>query len=246
MTSPFLSPKEKAIIFDLDDTLVDTFTSLIVPLEMKAVREMVAAGMSEADEERVVALILQLRRDDPNSIEEILLREFPNAAGYALTARRSVLANASPDKLTIDPRVKYMIQGLSNRYDQYLVTTGPSEFQRRKIEQLGIGELFRDVVILSSDSEETKESWLGSLIHGRCQPKYHPGYYPNSLIVVGNRLDNEIQAGNKLGMTTVWVKSGEGSGLLPNSRTGQPTYSISTIHEIPQILGQVESSGALL
>lgn len=245
MTVHVLPSKEKAIIFDLDDTIVDTFTSLITPLEMKAATEMVAAGMCKSDPERVVALILQLRKDDPERIEEILLREFPMAAGNALAVRRAVFANATPDKLTIDPQVKHMIQGLSSRFDLYLVTTGPPEFQRKKVEQLRIGELFRDVVVLASDSEETKESWLESLIRGRCQHKYYPGYYPKSVIVIGNRLDNEIQAGNKLGMTTIWVKSGEGSGLIPNNKTGQPTATISTIYQFPQTLVELESSGAL-
>lgn len=228
------SQRVEAIILDLDDTLVDTFTLLITPLELKAAAEMVAAGLDGADPLQVAELILRLRRDDPLRIEERLAREFPRADGKVLEVRRGVFSNASPDGLLIDPAVKDMLRELQERYDTYLLTTGETEFQNRKVELLGIRDLFREIVILVSGAEETKELWLSSLMRGR--------YHPESVIVVGNRLDNEIQAGNRLGMITVWVKHGEGSGLEPDEETGLPTYTIPHIYEFPRLLSQLEKN----
>lgn len=226
----------EAIIFDLDDTLVDTFKSLITPLELEAATEMVAAGMDESDSRRVAALLLQLRRDDPDKIEEQLIQNFPQAAGKAIEARRAVFANASPDALRIEQSVRDMLQELYGRYHTYLVTTGRLEFQNRKLDRLGIRKLFKGIAVLVSGSEETKENWMSSLIRDR--------YRPESVIVVGNRLDNEIKAGNRLGMITVWVKYGEGSGMKPCEETGQPDYIISSINQFSEILAEIEASSA--
>jgi FMN phosphatase YigB (HAD superfamily) len=224
----------KAIIFDLDDTLVDTFESLITPLETEAASEMVASGTSEYDSMKVAEVVLRLRRDDPERIEEMLVQSFPQFGEKALKARRAVFARASPGKLSVEPAVRDMLQELSGLYRTYLVTMGRPDFQHRKLDQLGIRELFHAVAVLPSGSEETKERWLSSFIAG--------GRHPGSVIVVGNRLDNEIKAGNSLGMITVWVKRGEGSGLTPCEKTAEPDYITSSIAEFPELLAKIESA----
>lgn len=236
MTAHTASPASgiEAIVFDLDDTIVDTFTALIMPLESQAVAEMISVGMPEADSRQLIELILELRRDAPDRIEELLVQKFPQAEGKALEARRAVFSHASPDNLRIEPSVKDMLREMSVRYDTYLVTTGRTDFQNRKLDQLGIRSLFKGIAVLASGSEETKERWLSSLVNS--------GYRPESVIVVGNRLDNEIRAGNSLGMVTVWVKYGEGSGLSPCEEMGQPDYIISNIKEFPEVLAKIESS----
>jgi FMN phosphatase YigB (HAD superfamily) len=226
----------EALIFDLDDTIVDTFASLIEPLEREAADEMVAAGMRDADANEVVELILRLRQEEPDSIEERLVEKYPEAEGRALEARRKVFAHASPDKLRIEPAVKEMLRELSKRYDTYLLTTGRTDFQNRKLDNLEIRGLFKEVEVLASGSEETKERWLASLIER--------GYDAQAVVVVGNRLDNEIKAGHRLGMITVWMKYGEGSGLIPCEETGHPDYVIRDISEFPGVLARIESSRA--
>lgn len=238
VTAHTTSPQSgiEAIVFDLDDTIVDTFTSLIMPLESQAVSEMLAAGLTEADPEEVRELILRLRRQAPERIEELLVQNFPEAKGKALEARREVFAHASPDDLRIEPAVREMLRQMHARYNTYLVTTGRPDFQNRKLNQLGIRNLFKGIAVLASGSEATKESWLSSLVTD--------GYHTQSVVVVGNRLDNEIKAGHRLGMITVWVKYGEGCELIPSEETGEPDYVISHILEFPGILAAIESSHA--
>lgn len=197
---------------------------------------MVAVGMGASDSSEVSEVILRLRREEPDRIEERLVEKFPQARGRALEVRREVFARASADKLRIKPTVTEMLRELSARYDTYLLTVGRKDFQNRKLDSLDIRGLFTEVAVLASRSEETKERWLASL------PAR--GYRPDSVVVVGNRIDNEIKAGNRLGMITVWVKYGEGSGLIPCEDTGEPDYTISDISEFPQVLARIESSRA--
>lgn len=226
----------EAIVFDLDDTIVDTFRLLIEPLESQAAAEMLSAEMLEADSGQLKELVLKLRRDAPERVEELLARHLPQLTEKALAARRAVFAHASPDNIRIEPHVREMLRELFKRYDTYLLTTGRADFQNRKLDVLGIRGLFKAVAILPSDREETKESWLAALINS--------GYRPQAVIVVGNRLDNEIRAGNRLGMKTVWVKHGEGYGLIPSEETGKPGYIIHDIMEFPETLSKIESSRA--
>jgi FMN phosphatase YigB (HAD superfamily) len=195
---------------------------------------MLAAETLEADSGQITELILQLRRDAPERVDELLAQNLPWLTEKALKARRSVFAHASPDNLRIEPAVREMLYELSERYDTYLLTVGRTDFQNRKLDKLSIRGLFKATAILASGSEETKERWLLSLT-GR-------GYRPDAVIVVGNRLDNEIRAGNRLGMQTVWVRRGEGSGLVPSDETGEPGYVISDIMGFPEILAEIESS----
>ncbi|HKS27893.1 MAG TPA: HAD family hydrolase [Pyrinomonadaceae bacterium] len=225
----------RAIVFDLDDTLVDTFGTLITPLETEAASRMASVGSVGCDAAKVFETILRLRRDDPERVEERLSQDFPQLGEETLAARRSVFAEASPDAIRIEADVREMLSQLSGRYDTYLLTTGRTEFQNRKLELLGIRGLFKAVAILASGSEETKEGWLKSLVSSS-------GYNSQSVIVVGNRLDNEMLAGRRLGMKTVWVRRGEGSGLIPREELGEPDYTISHIREFPEVLSKIEAS----
>ena len=59
---------------------------------------------------------------------------------------------------------------------------------------------------------------------------------PENVLVVGNRLDAEIAAGNTLGMPTVWIRHGEGSDQQPSRETGQPSFVVRSILEIESLL----------
>lgn len=85
----------QAIIFDLDDTLVDTYDTLIVPLEIEAAQVMlnIQPNLGEKKAVRPETLeryLLKLRRTNPSHVEEELRRRFPQVNSAALEARRQV------------------------------------------------------------------------------------------------------------------------------------------------------------
>jgi len=224
----------KAIIFDFDDTIIDTYSYLITPLESIAAQEMVTAGSQERDPKRLARLLLKLRREHPSHIEKELLRYYPNMKPNILAARERVFSNINLDRLTIDPEVVQMIQELSARYYLYLVTSGETEFQNRKIDHLKIRNLFHEVSILDSRSNRDKKSLFKFLIENN-------NYSADSVLIVGNRIDEEIYAGNELGMVTVLVKYGEGSEIKLGKKTDQPDYTIKNIIQLQKILTRFES-----
>lgn len=228
----------KAVIFDLDDTLVDTTRYLIDPLESDAARMMIEAGVSGATHEEVHDTLMQLRMHHPDRIEEELRNRLPQTPPAAIEARRRALATAPSmlSELRMRPEVSNLLARLSATYKLYMVTAGPRDFQRQKIEHLDrqhhIRQYFdEDPVdsIVDSASAETKEERMLALVKGR--------YKKEAVVVVGNRWDHEIRAGKKLGMRTICVRHGEGSSLVPHEETHDPAHLVvNDIRELYDIL----------
>jgi FMN phosphatase YigB (HAD superfamily) len=218
----------EAIVFDLDDTLVDTSSLLIAPLEAEAARRMVQVSSSLPDPDKLAGLVMALRKTGPSTVEQELARLLAGVTEEVLEARRQTFTGLAPDRLSLDPRVKRLLQDLHNRVTLYLLTEGALDFQSAKIDHLGIRPFFRKVVI-APPGPGSKHGALASLLerHG------HP---PASVVVVGNRLDREIRAGNRLGVTTVWVRHGEGSALLPGEDTGLPDHTVDDVVELREVI----------
>lgn len=216
----------RAIVFDLDDTLVDTFSLLIEPLEREAAARMAEAGGEGLSPEDLEKIILRLRRDRPERLDEELAGLVSAAA---MEARRSALAEVPAERLRLDPEVRALLRDLRRDASLFLLTEGESDLQNRKIEHLGLRELFDEVVIVPSGTEPAKEEAIASLLARR-------GLLPDEVVIVGNRLDREILAGERLHLTTVWLRRGEGSGHVPGE-TARPDHVIGSLGELSAVLG---------
>jgi FMN phosphatase YigB (HAD superfamily) len=221
----------ETVVFDLDDTLVDTSSLLIAPLEIEAARRMVQVDPSLPDPDELAGLVLELRKTGPSAVEQELVRLLPGLTEEVLEARRRVFTGLTPRRLFIDPRVERLLQGLYGRSTLYLLTEGDLDFQSAKIDHLGIRSFFTEVVI-TPPGPGSKHGALVSLLERRRHP-------PGSVLVVGNRLDREIRAGNRLGITTVWIRRGEGSAVLPGEQSGLPDYTVNDVGELCQVFDRL-------
>lgn len=225
-----LARQTKAIIFDLDDTLLDTFNSLIVPLEIQAAKAIVASGAKEVDATNVASALLHWRRHNPANLDKELRNTMPGLTRHHLAIRKRMLTKVSLDNVVLSPEVMQLLRRLRNRYDLYLLTAGAVGFQNRKIDQLEIRRLFVKTIIVSDSSADAKAAAIRELAEDR-------GYTKENVLIVGNRLDNEIAAGNLLGMPTVWIRQGEGCELKPGVATAQPDFTLGHVLEMASLLG---------
>jgi FMN phosphatase YigB (HAD superfamily) len=216
----------RAIIFDLDDTLTDTFSLLIEPLEREAAVRMAEAGAGGWDAGELAAILLRLRREKPERLEEELAGL---VSGAAMEARRSVLAAVPAERLRLDPDVRALLMDLRRDSSLVLLTEGDPDLQNRKIDHLMLRDLFDEVIIVPSGTEPAKEEAIANLL-------VHRGLAPDSAVIVGNRLDREILAGERLRLTTVWLRRGEGSGHIPGE-AARPDYIIESLGELSAALG---------
>ena len=103
-----------------------------------------------------------------------------------------------------------------------------SYFQSAKTDYLKIHTFFKGIEFASADPE-SKQKAIASLLE---KHRYTPG----SVLIIGNRLDKEIRAGNTLGITTIWVKHGEGCAMIPGEHTGRPNHTIEDVLELRELL----------
>lgn len=231
------SPVE-ALLFDLDDTLVDTYGTLIEPLEAGASHRMCTEDPGLPSARELTAFLLELRRSHPDQVEDKLRCRFPGLREEALAARRKLLTSVPIDQLGIVPAVRDLLGKLRRGYRIYLLTAGEREFQEAKIQTLGLRDVFDEIVIVSSGSEADKEAAIASFL-------VRHGHSAGKMVVIGNRLDKEIRSGNRLRLPTVWLRRGEGSGLVPGEATGIPDHVITDILDLPGILDKLSPASTI-
>lgn len=200
----------KAIFFDLDDTLVDTFSLLIVPLER------IAAGLISRNaalpiaEPELFKLLISLRKSSPASIPDVLSCLSGQLQPHVLKLYSSVFDDFDISPLVIQDCIKRKIVSLRGEYHTVLLTEGRISKQTEKLRWLGLEKCFDTVQIIDTNSGKTKKDYISIVASN------HSLHYAD-MLVVGNRIDNEILAGLLLGTKTLWVSYGEGATIrLPH------------------------------
>ena len=222
--------RERLVFLDLDDTLIATFEQIIKWQETSAARAL-AAFISDSespwDGATLAARLLDLRRRDPDEVERWLVSLGPGTGDELLSLRRDAMAKTPLAGLRLAVGMRRLLAALSARYRLVLLTEGCPQFQRRKIDRLGLARFFERIEIVdgvSKSKTDVLKLWISRDRDGR------------NAVVVGNRLDREIAAGHRLGLATIWVRRGEGAGRVPRRGDPRPTRTIRDIAQLPAAL----------
>ncbi|OGM20813.1 hypothetical protein A2863_01570 [Candidatus Woesebacteria bacterium RIFCSPHIGHO2_01_FULL_38_9b] len=89
-------------------------------------------------------------------------------------------------------------------------------------------KLFRctKIVKIKTESEFIK---MSNLLNAN--PKY--------IVVVGDRIKDEILIGNRLGMVTVWLKKGKFSSEIPQKISEEPDFIINNLSQLTKLLDKI-------
>ena len=206
--------------FDLDNTLYDTTTiaqDLLAPA-IAAVRS-ANAGPDGIPADVLEAAIQSARRLGFLQVAE----RYGIPVSLRAVWREVYQGLRVTTRLSPYPDVLPFLQTLA--CTRVLLTTGFRGVQESKIAALGIAHLFHAIYIdtLDQGAGPGKQRLLQEMLerHG-CQPR--------ELLVVGDSAENEIAAGNALGVITVQI-------LRPGivyADTAQ--YHVTTLAELPQLL----------
>jgi len=118
------------------------------------------------------------------------------------------------------------------KYELVLVSAGRNDVQRRKIAVLGIGAYFRKIIIVASPAEKSEAI-------RRVAKDLR--YAPREIAVIGDRVEYEIRAGNRLGCYTIRVRLG-GSSLPrrePQPSDERPDHTVRDFREVGQLLSKI-------
>lgn len=218
------------LIFDIDDTLVDTSGTLLPPLLKNALLVLQKRGVSIGDFDAAYAA---LRRLDAASISsEEALHEFVELHGGSSKDFEEALREIyAPKELpsTIDPveGALILIADSVKKHTLSIVSKGKEEIQKEKLRRAGISDQFFDHMLIS-ETRQKKEQYQKILNSS--------GISSEKVMVIGDRIERDLTPAKALGMTTVHIKWGRGLGY-----TGIKTdvdYTITSLTELRAILDE--------
>lgn len=194
------------IIFDLDDTLIDTSGSILPGVLKNALKDMEGMGLSMANFNRSYDELLRLNTYHVSSGEAI--REFleiNNAPVQCLdVALKAVYENPvfNGPIQPVEDAIE-VVQELSLSHPLVLVTKGKEKIQREKMKRAGISTQFFTKLYFCTDGDKKK-------IYQKVSEEM--GISPLNALVCGDRISLDLTPAKELGYKTVQLKWGRGLG----------------------------------
>jgi putative hydrolase of the HAD superfamily len=227
------------IIFDLDDTLLDTSGLLIPAAARRAVEAMIKASNRSGEDPRTwLARRNEILRHDPRA--DAWLRLADGDDEVADIGRRTFFTH--PIELVSDEAIR-LTEGAADilRWSRelatlHLVTAGDDRTQRKKIDRLGISSFFESIEIV--DATHSIVGPLRKVDAFRKTSSKNPGVQADRFVSVGNRVDTDLGAAKVLGWKTVWVRYGEHSNLLPQKPEEIPDFEVPSLADLLSIWRQ--------
>jgi len=140
-------------------------------------------------------------------------------------------------KLQKVPHVDEVLRVLSRRYKLGVITNtlvSRERHVRMALKRIGLERYF-DVILTSVDvgcDKPNEKIFLKALEKLRVRPE--------EAVMVGNRISTDILGANKVGMKTILFRWNERYPEEIRSPLEQPTCTISSLDELPQVLSSLE------
>jgi putative hydrolase of the HAD superfamily len=223
----------EALVFDLDDTLVDTTGLLIEPADIDAATAMIGAGLQGSLEDVVRERKKARVADPPVDVDVTVALAFGATDPAVAAAGRQAFFHRRVRALHPVDDAHPTLDALADRR-LFLMTQGHPDTQRAKVALTKLGRHFEAISYVDHDTDNKLDAL-------RRMVAEH-GLSPEATVVVGDRIDAEIEAGRRVGTWTVRVDHGEGRRLRTRSRYQQPHYTVPGVAAIPAVLEDIEAS----
>lgn len=215
------------IIFDLDDTLIDT-SGAITPYKLKeCLKRMIAEGLRVPDFSEAYAELIALNAKCPKSKESISRFVHERGGGSQLIESAfEELTRPLPSDFVVPttPHAKEILELFSRSHILALVTGGHPPFQKEKLKKAGIEPSFFSKIAIPEDSVK-KPSYEGLIQEFSVSP--------SQVWVCGDRIAMDLLPGHELGFKTIHMRWGRGT-------IGETEkwihYSISDLRELKGII----------
>lgn len=208
----------QAFFFDLDDTLADTYGQLVLAAHQDAAEAMVKKGFPLSVDE-TYRLRLEYHQKFPReTLEERFSLEFPEVMNDRIrnASYQAFFGREVPLSFVPFPSAHKLLKRLQQEnIPSFLITSGIETTQQTKVHILKLEPFFREIVYAPSSHADCKQKSFSELIR-----RYQ--FDPSKVACVGNRLDSEILAGNRLGCYTIYLKQGEFAQLEPQNAEEEP------------------------
>lgn len=192
------------LIFDLDDTLVQTSSYLTIPRLESAFSLLVEKGLRVGNQEEAFALLIRLNQTAESAKSALL--EFLEILGqkdpFAELGIQEIYKEMDDDS-ELEPLegVRETLDLLQERHTLCIATMGVEREQRRKIEKAGIDSTLFSKILVSSD--KNKKPLYKKILE-------ETGFTPKETVVCGDRIQIDLLPAKELGFSTVHIRSGRG------------------------------------
>lgn len=222
----------QALVFDLDDTLMDTHGQLVGEAHWQACLAMQNAGLN-VPVQVLFDTRMRITKEQPRIDIDLALAHYYDCQDtQVIAAGHQTYFNPEISQLEPFPGVPKMLEELKQSHRLFLVTSGYEKTQARKLEVLGLSAYFDEVYYAPVGHSRGKEDALRHL-----QQKYALNY--SGMVVIGDRINNEIVIGKRLGCPTIWIRHGECAHILPEGPHEEPDLMTHSVIDVPLLLQQL-------
>jgi FMN phosphatase YigB (HAD superfamily) len=217
------------IIFDLDDTLIDTF-GCSQPVKFKvALQKMIAAGLQVDNEEAAYKILMEINEKAANGKETVrtFLEKMNNQQQfYDIGVDAYYVGEQLDFPINALEGAHALLEELHQHHDLVIVSYNPSEEEQYgKMKKAGIKtEWFRKIIITH---KYDKEDYYNKL----CEDM---GYDPVQVLVIGDKYSSDLLPAKKLGIKTVYMAWGRGKVFPPSQE--EVDYMIAKLSELKPIV----------
>ena len=154
--------------------------------------------------------------------------------GDTLVAEETVIHNSSGQAITAEV-VEGVFEVLKSirkgRYKIAIIANGDSVGARNIIASCGLEDYFDAIVISEEVGIEKPAREIFEVALEEIKVK------AENAMMVGNRIDADIVGANRIGMRSVWFKWNDRYKETIGSEEEKPDFTISSLFELPGILG---------
>lgn len=221
---PIASGVPSLVLFDLDDTLCDHYTSL--RLRLRLAFEAAVDPRHDVDMDTLVEEAAAQSVGGTKYFAEVLHRHELFDPGRIDRALEVYLSDRYRGLELFDDAL-HVVRIVSESARVGLITNGPSQIQRDKIARLAIGDLFELILV----SEEEGVWKPDPLIFRRALDRF--GIDADDAMYVGDSAEHDVAGARAAGITSVWInrRGREWPGGL------RADHEISSLLELPGLLG---------
>jgi len=239
LTSEMTGMKIKAVLFDLDNTLVNFFKVKTMAIE-NAVSAMIDAGL-KAPKEKVIAILDKIYKEkgiEYQNVFDDLLKELEGTINPKFLAA-GIVAYRRVKHAYLDPYpgvVPTLIELIKRGYKIGIISDASRLQVWTRLCDMRLEHLF-DFVICFEDSGEEKPSTLPfKAAVNKLKLR------PEEILMVGDMIEKDVLGAQKLGIKTALANYGKRSHFAVGFRERtipagiKPDYTINDLHEILNLL----------
>src|SRR3989338_1135499 len=218
----------KLLIFDLDDTLIDTFSTFSPSRLSDSLQTMIDYGLKIDSPSEALKRLIEIDSKS-SSVKETIKNFVTEISAFEVEKYSSIGIKKYYEEFKGNCQLKpvdgalELLQKLQKRYNLAIVSKGLKETQYWKINKAGIKkECFKKIIIVS----EEKKTAYASLLQEN-------GYKSSEVLVCGDKYELDLVPAKELGLTTIYFIWGRAKN---NKNKVITDYTINDLKEILKIV----------